>query len=65
MNKKIKTLISGLLCAVMIVALFQGAVPMNAYAVSQAEIDALKAQRNAISSQRQEKQAIVEDLEVQ
>lgn len=65
MNKKIKTLISGLLCAVMVFTLFYGSAPMNAYAVSQAEIDALKAQRNAISGQRQEKQAIVEELEAQ
>jgi murein DD-endopeptidase MepM/ murein hydrolase activator NlpD len=38
---------------------------VEAYAVTQSEIDELKAQRDVISAQRKEKQAIVEELEAQ
>ncbi|MBQ1236299.1 MAG: peptidoglycan DD-metalloendopeptidase family protein [Oscillospiraceae bacterium] len=40
-------------------------MPVTAHAVTQAEIDALKAQRDAIKAQRQEKQAVVEQLEAE
>ena len=39
--------------------------PVRASAVTQAEIDALKAQRDAITAQRKEKQAVVEQLEAE
>ena len=41
------------------------AIPVPAYAVTQSQIDELKAQRNVIRAQRQEKQAIVEALEAE
>ena len=63
MKRKIRSLAAVLLCTILSGALLLGAIPAQAYAVTQAEIDALKNQRNAISAQRQEKQAIVEQLE--
>lgn len=41
------------------------AIPVPAYAVTQSQIDELKQQRDAIRAQRQEKQAIVEELEAE
>lgn len=51
------------LCTVLTAAAVLDTMPCGAYAVTQAEIDALKEERDAIRAQRQEKQAIVEQLE--
>lgn len=61
MIRKIKTLI----CSLLSVALLLGVSPISAAAVTQAEVDALKAQRDAISAQRQQKQAVIDELEAQ
>lgn len=63
MNRKIKTVLSLLLCVALCSGIVFETVPMEASAVTQAEIDALKAKRDAIKAQRQEKQAVVEQLE--
>lgn len=63
MNRKIKTVLSLLLCVALCSGIVLETVPMEACAVTQAEIDALKAKRDAIKAQRQEKQAVVEQLE--
>lgn len=52
-----------LLSLALVLALLLSAVPMPAFAVTQDEIDALKAQRNEITAQREEKQAVVDQLE--
>ncbi len=61
MNRNIRSILCALLAAVMVFS----AVPLSAAAVTQAEVDALKAQRDAISAQRQQKQAVVDELEEQ
>ena len=63
MRRKIRALIAALLCGATAFALCFSVLPIRADAVSQAQIDALKAQRDAISAQRQEKQAVVDQLE--
>jgi len=63
MNRKIKSILALLLCVVMTTGLVLESAPVQAFAVTQAEIDALKAKRDAIKAQRQEKQAVVEQLE--
>ena len=65
MNKKIKTIISLALCLVFVSGLVLQSMPVEAMAVTQADIDALKAQRDAIKAQRKEKQAVVEQLEAE
>ena len=65
MNRKIKTIISLALCLVLASGLVVQCFPLEASAVTQADIDALKAQRDAIKAQRQEKQAVVEQLEAE
>ncbi len=59
MKRKIKTLLSGLLC----IALLLGVSPIGAWAATQDDIDALRAERDAIRAQRLEKQAVVDQLE--
>lgn len=54
-----------LLSVVLIFALLIGTLPGTAYAVSQAEIDALRAERNAIAEEHAEKQEIVDELEAE
>lgn len=58
-KNKSKTLLSALLAAILVIT----AVPISAGAVTQDEIDALKAQRNELTAQREEKQAVVDQLE--
>ena len=65
MIRKIKSLLALLLCVAMCFGLVLETMPVTAHAVTQAEIDALKAQRDAIKAQRQEKQAVVEQLEAE
>lgn len=59
MKNRTRAVLSVLLCLVLMIS----ALPVSAGAVTQDEIDALKAQRNELTSQRQEKQAIVDQLE--
>ena len=63
MNRKIKTVLSLFLCVALCSGIVLESAPMQAAAVTQAEIDALKAKRDSIKAQRQEKQAVVEQLE--
>ena len=65
MIRKIKSLLALFLCVAMCSGLVLETMPVTAHAVTQAEIDALKAQRDAIKAQRQEKQAVVEQLEAE
>jgi len=65
MNRKIKSFLALLLCFSLSTALVLETMPVRAAAVTQAEIDALKAQRDAIQAQREEKQAVVEQLEAE
>lgn len=65
MIRKRKSLLALLVYFAMSFSLVLGALPMTAYAVTQAEIDALKAQRDVIQEQRKEKQAVVEQLEAE
>lgn len=65
MNSKIKSLSAKLVCFILTGVLIVNTMPVSASAVSQAEIDALKAQRDAIQAQREEKQAVVEQLEAE
>ncbi|MCR5576997.1 MAG: peptidoglycan DD-metalloendopeptidase family protein [Oscillospiraceae bacterium] len=61
MKRKSKTLLSLALCF----CLLLGAFPLQAAAGKQEEIDALKAQRDAIQVRRAEKQAVVDQLEAE
>lgn len=66
MNKrKIRAAVALCLSVLMIGTAVSEAIPVPAYAVTQSQIDELKAQRNVIRAQRQEKQAIVEALEAE
>jgi murein DD-endopeptidase MepM/ murein hydrolase activator NlpD len=64
-ERKIRTAIALSLSIVMLGTALCQSMPVEAYAVTQSEIDELKAQRDVISAQRKEKQAIVEELEAQ
>ena len=63
MKRKTKTLLALFLCMALMSTGLVETVPLTACAVSQEEIDALKAQRDAIRAVREEKQAVVEALE--
>ena len=65
MIRNIKKLLALVLCLAVCFSIVPQMVPVEAQAVTQAEIDALKAQRDAIKEQRQEKQAVVEQLEAE
>ena len=66
MNKrKIRAAVALCLSVLMMGTVVSEAFPVPAYAVTQSQIDELKAQRNVIRAQRQEKQAIVEALEAE
>lgn len=64
-NRKIRSFIAVFLCIIMCGTVISSVLPVPAYAVTQSEIDELKAQRDVIRAQRQEKQAIVEALETE
>jgi murein DD-endopeptidase MepM/ murein hydrolase activator NlpD len=64
-ERKIRTAIALSLSVVMLGTALCQSLPVEAYAVTQSEIDELKAQRDVISAQRKEKQAIVEELEAE
>lgn len=63
MKRQMRTLIAAVLCLAMACTVLGIAAPTAAYAVTQDEIDALKAERDVITAQRREKQAIVDQLE--
>ncbi len=63
MKRQMRTLIAAMLCMALACTTLGIAAPTEAYAVTQDEIDALKAERDAITAQRREKQAIVDQLE--
>ena len=55
MKRKTLRLIALSLCVVLMAAAVVDTAPVSAYAVTQTEIDALKAERDAIEAQRQER----------
>lgn len=66
MNKrKIRAAVALCLSVLLMGTAVSEAFPVPAYAVTQSQIDELKAQLNVIRAQRQEKQAIVEALEAE
>ena len=62
MRRKIRSVIAALVSSIMAYSLLVS-IASPAYAVTQSEIDALKAERDAISAQRREKQEAVTRLE--
>ena len=64
-NRKIRKALALCLSVLLLGTAVSEAFPVPAYAVTQSQIDELKAQRNVIRAQRQEKQAIVEALEAE
>ena len=62
MNRKRKTLSVQLLSLILCTALLTALTPAGHAAVSQAEIEALRAQRDEIESLREEKQAEIDEL---
>ena len=64
-KRKIRNALALCLSLVMVGTAVTQALPLQAEAVTQSQIDELKAQRNVIRAQRQEKQAIVEALEAE
>ena len=62
---KRNSVIAALLSLTMVFTLVLGVLPNEAHAVTQAEIDALQEQKDALTAQRQEKQDIVDELESQ
>lgn len=63
MTRQFKSIIALVLCFVLCTCVISDCLPVRAWAVSQQEIDELKSRRNDIKAQRQQKQAIVEQLE--
>lgn len=64
-SKKVKTIIAIVLTLIMVFSLIASVLPMMAHAVTQEEIDELKARRDAITAQKDAQQAIVDELEAQ
>ena len=60
MKKKTKSLLALILSVVTVLSLVLGALPTQAYAVTQSEIDALKKERDKIAEQKAAQQAIVD-----
>ena len=58
-----KLTLSKLLALVLVFALCLGAAPVSAFAVTQDEIDAVRAERDAIAAKRKEMQDVVDRLE--
>lgn len=65
MNKKTKSLLALMLSVMTVLSLVLGALPIQAYAVTQSEIDALKKERDKIAEAKAAQQAIVDELEAQ
>ena len=65
MNKKTKSLLALILSVMTVLSLILGALPTQAYAVTQSEIDALKKERDKIAEAKAAQQAIVDELEAQ
>lgn len=63
--RKSRPVIASLLAVIMVLTLATAVLPQSAYAVTQEQINELKAQRNEITAQRQAQQAIVDELEAQ
>ena len=53
------------LALVLVFTLLLSVMPVSANAVTQAEVDAMRAERDAITAKRQEKQAVVDQLETE
>lgn len=64
-NRKIRSAMALALAFTLVSTAVSAALPVQAYAVTQSEIDELEAQRDAIRAQRLEKQAVVDELEEQ
>ena len=62
MKRKRTSLPSALLSFSLVLVLLVQVLPLSAHAVTQEEIDALRAQRDAITARREEKQAVVQEL---
>lgn len=65
MKKKTKSLLALLLSVMTVLSLILGAMPIQAQAVTQSEIDALKKERDRIAEEKAAQQAIVDELEAQ
>lgn len=65
MNKKTKSILALMLSVMTVLSLALGALPIQAYAVTQSEIDALKKERDKIAEAKAAQQAIVDELEAQ
>ena len=65
MNKKTRSLLALMLSVMTVLSLILGALPTQAYAVTQSEIDALKKERDKIAEEKAAQQAIVDELEAQ
>ena len=60
-NKGLKAFAAALLCLVLVLC----AIPTSAYAVTQADIDAAEARRDALTEQRKAAQAVVDELDAE
>ncbi|MBP3539066.1 MAG: peptidoglycan DD-metalloendopeptidase family protein, partial [Oscillospiraceae bacterium] len=65
MSKIYKKFLSVALAAALVLSLVPAAVPVEADAASQEELDELKSERDALASQRQQQQAVVNELRQQ
>ena len=65
MNRKTKSLRALILSVMTVLSLILGALPIQAQAVTQSEIDALKKERDKIAEEKAAQQAIVDELEAQ
>jgi len=64
-RKNLKPIVSVLLCVLMLVTLCTGLLSTKAEAVTQAEVDALRKEKEAISEKKNAQQAVVDELEEQ
>ncbi|MBQ1742850.1 MAG: hypothetical protein II045_07150, partial [Oscillospiraceae bacterium] len=62
MSKKTQSIFAAILAVIMILSLLVALIPA-AHAVTEAEIEALKRQRDEIAEEKAAKQAVVDDLE--
>ena len=65
MKRKNHVSLSRFFCLVLTCCVILQLMPVRAFAVTQSEIDALRAKRDAIQAQRLEKQAVVDELQAE
>ena len=64
-SRKFRKILCIILAALMLISLLAMVIPVRAYGVSQADIDAVKAEKEALTAQKKTFQAKIDELEAQ